>query len=72
MPQGEPISPPFSNIYMRRFIPGWKTLGHARRFGAAIANYTDDFVVCGRDPAKAMRAGVNPISEIFGIDAACA
>ena len=59
-PQGAPISPPLSNIYMRRFIPGWNTLGHARRFCAAVANYADDFVVCGRGPAKAMRAGVNP------------
>ena len=60
MPQRAPISPPLSNIYMRRFIPGWNTLGHARRFGAAIADYADDFVVCGRGPANAMRAGVNP------------
>ena len=72
MPQGAPISPPLGNIYMRRFIRGWNTLGHARRFGAAIADYADDFVVRGRGPATAMRVGVNLISEVFGIDAACA
>ena len=27
-PQGSPISPLFSNIYMRRFIVGWKVLGY--------------------------------------------
>ena len=62
-PQGAPISPLLSNIYMRRFILGWKTLGHARRFGAEIANYADDFVVCGRAPAEAMRAAVERMTE---------
>ena len=38
-PQGSPISPMASNLYMRRFILGWKTLGHARRFRAEIVNY---------------------------------
>ena len=28
-PQGSPISVVLSNIYMRRFIMGWKVLGHA-------------------------------------------
>ena len=41
-PQGSPISPLFSNVYMRRFILGWKVLGHARRFEAEIVNYADD------------------------------
>ena len=27
IPQGSPVSPLFSNIYMRRFILGWKTRG---------------------------------------------
>ena len=30
-PQGAPISPLFSNVYLRRFILGWKVLGYARR-----------------------------------------
>ncbi len=29
-PQGAPISPLLSNLYMRRFVLGWKTLGHER------------------------------------------
>jgi RNA-directed DNA polymerase len=45
-PQGAPISPLLSNIYMRRFILGWKKLGYARRWGAHIVNYADDFVIC--------------------------
>ena len=62
-PQGAPISPLFSNIYMRRFLLGWKLLGYARRFGAEIVNYADDFVVCGKAPAAAMLAAVERITE---------
>ena len=58
-PQGAPISPLLSNIYMRRFILGWKVLGYARRFGAEIVNYADDFCVLGKAPAAAMLAAVN-------------
>ncbi len=57
-PQGSPISPLLSNIYMRRFILGWKALGHARRFDAEIVNYADDFVVLGRAPPAQMLAAV--------------
>jgi group II intron reverse transcriptase/maturase len=55
-PQGAPISPLLSNLYMRRFILGWKTLGHQQRLGAKIVNYADDFVICCRGTAEeAMR-----------------
>jgi RNA-directed DNA polymerase len=50
-PQGAPISPALSNLYMRRFILGWKVLGHERRLDAHIVNYADDFVICCRDGA---------------------
>ena len=30
-PQGAPISPLLSNLYMRRFVKGWKTGGHEKR-----------------------------------------
>ncbi len=57
-PQGAPISPLLSNIYMRRFILGFKSLGFARRFDAEIVNYADDFVVLGRAPSASMLAAV--------------
>ena len=50
-PQGAPISPLLSNLYMRRFILGWKTLGYQQRLGAKIVNYADDFVICCRGTA---------------------
>jgi RNA-directed DNA polymerase len=38
-PQGSPISPLLSNLYMRRFVLGWKKLGHEKRLGAYVVNY---------------------------------
>src|SRR6202007_1537216 len=35
-PQGAPISPLLSNLYMRRFVLGWKKLGHEKRLKAYI------------------------------------
>ncbi len=52
-PQGAPISPLLSNLYMRRFILGWKVLGHEKRLGAKIVNYADDFVICCHGTAEA-------------------
>lgn len=45
-PQGGVASPLLANLYMRRFILGWKVLGHAERLNAHIVNYADDFVIC--------------------------
>ncbi len=33
-PQGAPISPLLANLYMRRFVLGWKVLGHEHRLDA--------------------------------------
>lgn len=54
-PQGAPISPLLSNLYMRRFVLGWKELGHERRLDAHIVNYADDFVICCRGRAEEAR-----------------
>jgi RNA-directed DNA polymerase len=51
-PQGSPISPLLSNIYMRRFVLGWKQLGHEQRLQARVVNYADDLVICCRGKAR--------------------
>jgi RNA-directed DNA polymerase len=56
-PQGGVASPLLANLYMRRFIVGWKQLGHEQRLQAHIVNYADDFVICTRGRAdEAMAA----------------
>ena len=62
-PQGAPISPLLSNIYMRRFLIAWKLLGYARRFQASIVNYADDFVVLGKADGTAMLEAVETIMQ---------
>ena len=52
IPQGSPISPLLSNIYMRRFVLGWKKLCATRHWRACIVNYADDFVICCKDQAE--------------------
>lgn len=47
-PQGGVASPLLANLYMRRFLLGWKQGGHEERLQAHIVNYADDFVICCR------------------------
>src|SRR5215472_13040761 len=37
---------------MRRFVLGWKKLGHEKRLQARIVNYADDLVICCRGEAE--------------------
>jgi RNA-directed DNA polymerase len=50
-PQGGVLSPLLANLYMRRFVVGWKQLGHEQRLDAHIVNYADDFVILTRGRA---------------------
>jgi RNA-directed DNA polymerase len=60
-PQGAPISPLLSNLYMRRFVLGWKKHGHEKRLAAYIVNYADDLVICCRDRAEEALATMRDI-----------
>jgi group II intron reverse transcriptase/maturase len=45
IPQGSPLSPLLANLYMRRFVLGWKKLGLDKRLGSRIVTYADDLVI---------------------------
>jgi group II intron reverse transcriptase/maturase len=62
-PQGAPISPLLSNLYMRRFVLGWKQLGHEKRWKAYIVNYADDLVICCRGNAEEALATMRGIMQ---------
>ena len=52
LPQGSPLSPLLSNLYMRRFVLGWKRLGYEQKFGGCIVTYADDLVICCKRGAE--------------------
>lgn len=51
-PQGAAISPLLANLYMRRFLLGWKQGGWEKKLRARIVNYADDFVILSRGNAE--------------------
>ena len=46
VPQGSPLSPLLGNLYMRRFVLGWKGRGAESRLQAKIVSYADDYAIC--------------------------
>ena len=64
IPQGSPISPLLANLYMRRFVLGWKMLGLERSLGSRIVTYADDLVIlCQKGKAE---EAVQRLRKIMG------
>jgi RNA-directed DNA polymerase len=64
IPQGSPISPLLANLYMRRFVLGWKKLGLDRSLCSRIVTYADDLVIlCRKGNAE---AALLRLREIMG------
>jgi RNA-directed DNA polymerase len=64
IPQGSPISPLLANLYMRRFVLGWKKFGLEQSLGTRIVTYADDLVILCRK-GKAEEA-LHRLREIMG------
>ena len=64
IPQGSPISPLLANLYMRRFVLGWKMLGLEQSLGSRIVTYADDLVILCRT-GKAEEA-LRRLRELMG------
>jgi RNA-directed DNA polymerase len=64
IPQGSPISPLLANLYMRRFVLGWKKLGLEQSLGTRLVTYADDLVIlCRKGTAE---AALHQLREIMG------
>jgi RNA-directed DNA polymerase len=64
IPQGSPVSPLLANLYMRRFVLGWKKLGLEKSLGTRIVTYADDLVILCRK-GKADEA-LRQLRELMG------
>jgi RNA-directed DNA polymerase len=64
IPQGSPISPLLANLYMRRFVLGWRKLGLEQSLGTGIVTYADDLVIlCRKGNAE---EALRRLREIMG------
>jgi hypothetical protein len=57
VPQGSPISPLYSNIYLNLLDQVWHRRGYPEKLGATLHRYADDgILVCRKDATQALQA----------------
>ncbi len=57
VPQGSPISPLYSNIYLNLLDQVWHKRGYPEKLGASLHRYADDAIlVCRKSAEQALEA----------------
>ncbi len=66
-PQGGVVSPLLANLYMNRFLKGWRITQRGKQFRAQIVNYADDFVILSRRHAAEARDWTRQVMTRLGL-----
>jgi RNA-directed DNA polymerase len=66
-PQGGVVSPLLANLYMNRFLKGWRITQRGKQFRAQIVNYADDFVILSRRHAAEARDWTRQVMARLGL-----
>jgi RNA-directed DNA polymerase len=66
-PQGGVISPMLANLYMNRFLKGWRVTQRGKQFRAQIVNFADDFVILSRRHAAEARDWTRQVMMRLGL-----
>ena len=68
VPQGSPLSPLYSNIYLNLLDQVWHRRGYPEKLGATLHRYADDAIlVCRKSASDALQAGYR---AAYGVEAA--
>ena len=71
VPQGSPISPLYSNIYLNLLDQVWHKRGYPEKLGATLHRYADDgILVCRRSATQALQA-FEAIAKRMGLTVNC-
>src|SRR3989441_11947508 len=63
VPQGSPISPLYSNIYLNLADQLWHSRGYPAKLGATLHRYADDAILVGRRSPQPVRAAFEGIAK---------